>query len=262
MELVVTVKQVPDPNIPPAHFAIDETAKRVVSPAGIPPLMNGYDANGLEAALRLREQHGGKVTVVSAGDDGVRDTLRRAIAMGANAAVHVSEPGGLDGDASATALALAQAISRLGPVDLILCGRQASDTDAGQVLFAIAERLGLPAVSPVKKIVQVADGRLVVERISEDGTQRVSIQLPALIGVSSETNEPRYPAMKGVMAAKRAQIPTWTRAELAPGDGGSRVELRRLYREQRQARAELVEGESPAAIGARLAEKLHEAGLV
>jgi electron transfer flavoprotein beta subunit len=261
MEIVVTVKQVPDPNIPPAHFAIDPAGKRVTGPAGIPPLMNGYDANALEAALRLREQHGGKVTVVSAGDESVRDTLRRAVAMGANAAVHVGEPDGSD-DGSVTALLLAEAIRRLGPVDLVLCGRQASDTDAGQVLFGIAERLGLPAVSPVKAIVEIAEGAVVVERIAEDGTQRVSVRLPALIGVSSETNEPRYPAMKGVMAARRAQIPTWSRTDLGLGEVATRVELRRLYREQREARAELVSGDSPKAVGVRLAETLHAAGLI
>src|SRR5437016_4400841 len=109
MELVVTIKQVRDPNIPPTHFTIDETAKRVVSPPGIPPVMNGYDANALEAALRLREQQGGKVTVVSVGDDSVRDTLRRAIAMGATAAVHVGEPAEVDLDSATTARALAAA---------------------------------------------------------------------------------------------------------------------------------------------------------
>ena len=216
MNIVVTVKQVPDPNTPTKLLTIDARAKRVIPPAGIPPVMNGYDANALEEAVRLKEQRGAKVTAVSVGDDGARDALRRAIAMGASEAIHVE--GAADLDSSSTAEVLAAAIARLAPFDLMLCGRQASDTDGGQVLFGLAELLGLPAVSPIKKIVEVQDGALVVDRIIEDGTQRVRVELPALLGVSSEVNQPRYPAMKGVLIAKRAEIPTWRRGDLALGD--------------------------------------------
>src|ERR671938_1074652 len=139
MDIVVTVKQVPDPDIPPTHFKIDEAAKRVVPPAGVSPVMNGYDAHALEAALRLKEQLGGKVTVVSLGPDSARDALKRAIAMGADAAVHVNDPALVDADSLLTARALAAAIAKLGHVDLILSGRQASDTDGGQVHLELAE---------------------------------------------------------------------------------------------------------------------------
>jgi electron transfer flavoprotein beta subunit len=260
MNIVVTVKHVPDPNTPPKLFTIDDAARRVLPPLGIPPVMNGYDANAVEEAVRLKEQRGGTVTAVSVGDDGARDTLRRAIAMGANAAIHVEEAAGLD--SSLTAEMLAAAIARLAPFDLILCGRQASDTDGGQVLFGLAEWLGLPAVSPIRKIVQVEDRALIVDRMTEDGTQRVRVGLPALVGVSSELNQPRYPAMKGVLIAKRAPIPTWRRSDLALGDPEPHVEVRRLYVETREMRTEFIEGDSPAAIGARLAERLRETGLI
>jgi len=260
MNVIVTVKQVPDPNTPPKLLTIDDAARRVLAPVGIPPVMNGYDANAVEEAVRLKEQRGAKVTAVSVGDDGARDALRRAISLGANSAVHVE--GAADLDSASTAELLAAAIARLAPFDLVLCGRQASDTDGGQVLFALAELLGLPAVSPIKKIVQVDDGALVVDRMTEDGAQRVRVELPALIGVSSEVNQPRYPAMKGVLIAKRAEIPTWRRPDLGLTDHERRVEVRRLYVETREARTELVAGDSPAAIGARLAERLREAGLI
>jgi electron transfer flavoprotein beta subunit len=260
MNIVVTIKQVPDPNTPPKLLTIDDQAKRVLPAPGLPPVMNGYDANALEEAVRLKEQRAAKVTAVSVGDDGARDALRRAIALGASEAVHVEAAADLD--SSSTAEVLAAAITKLAPFDLILCGRQASDTDGGQVLFEVAERLGLPAVSPVKQIVKVEDDALVVDRIIEDGTQRIRVELPALLGVSSELNQPRYPAMKGVLIAKRAQIPTWRGADLGLSDLGRRVEVRRFYVETREARTELVTGDSPAAIGARLAERLHEAGLI
>src|SRR3954452_18547862 len=114
LNIVVTVKQVPDPDIPPSHFKVDEAAKKVVPPPGQNPVMNGYDANALEAALRLKEQLGGKVTVVSLGGDSARDTLKRAIAMGADAAVHVNDPILNEADSTTTARALAAAIKKLG----------------------------------------------------------------------------------------------------------------------------------------------------
>src|SRR5919199_4972625 len=193
MDIVVTVKQVPDPDIPPTHFKIDEAARKVVPPPGVAPVMNGYDAHALEAALKLKEQLGGKVTVVSLGPDAARDTLKRAIAMGADAAVHVNDPALNDADSTTTARALAAAIKKIGEFDLVMCGRQASDTDGGLVHLGLAQLLGLPVVSPIQKIEEIADGSAVVQCITEDGYQRIKTRLPALLGVSSEINEPRYP---------------------------------------------------------------------
>ena len=262
MDIIVTVKQVPDPDIPPSHFQVDEAARKVIPPQGVAPVMNGYDANALEAALRLKDKHGGKVTVVTLGGDSARDTLKRAIAMGADAAIHVNDPALLDPDSFTTARALAAAIKKIGACDLVLSGRQASDTDAGQVHLGIAELLGLPAVSPVQKVEEVADGSITVERIAEDGYQRVRMQLPGLLGMSSEANEPRYPPLKGIMAAGRAQIPVWTAADLGLGAPERKVEVRRLYVETREARVELIEAETPAEAGVKLADKLREAKLV
>jgi electron transfer flavoprotein beta subunit len=261
LNIVVTVKQVPDPDIPPSHFKVDEGAKKVIPPTGVAPVMNGYDANALEEALRLKEQQGGSVTVVSLGGDTARDTLKRALAMGADSAVHVNDPALTDADSSTSARALAAAIRKIGQFDLVLCGRQASDTDGGHVHLGLAQQLGLPSVSPIQKIEEVADSSAVVQRIVEDGYQRVKVRLPALLGVSSEINEPRYPPLKGIMAAGRAQIPVWTGAELDLKPE-PKVQLRRLYIETREAQVELIEADSPAEAGAKLADKLREARLV
>src|SRR5438477_7540425 len=164
MDIVVTVKQVPDPDIPPTHFKVDEAAKKVIPPAGVAPVMNGYDAHALEAALKLKERLGGKVTVVSLGGDSARDTLKRAIAMGADAAVHVNDPALNEADSTTTAAALAAAIKKLGNFDLVLSGRQASDTDGGQVHVGVATRLDIPAVSPVQKIEEASAESVSVER--------------------------------------------------------------------------------------------------
>jgi electron transfer flavoprotein beta subunit len=261
--IVVTVKQVPDPDIPPSHFKVDSAANRVVPPAGVAPVMNGYDANALEEALRLKEKHGGTVTVVSLGPDSARDTLKRAIAMGADSAVHVNDPALVDADSTLTAATLAAAIRKVGEdFSIVMCGRQASDTDGGQVHLGIAQHLQLPLVSPIQKIDEATDDSLTVERIVEDGYQRLKVRLPALLGVSSEINEPRYPPLKGIMAAGRAQIPVWTAADLGVDASGGKVKLRRLYVETREASVELIEADSPAEAGTKLADKLREARLV
>ncbi len=262
MDIVVTIKQVPDPDIPPTHFKVDEAAKKVIPPAGVNPVMNGYDAHALEAALRLKEQLGGRVTVVSLGPDSARDSLKRAIAMGADAAIHINDPELNDADSSTTALALAAAMRKLDHVDLVLSGRQASDTDGGQVPLGVASLPGFPAGSPVQKIDDPFAEGLAVERIVEDGYQRLKIRLPALLGVSSEMNEPRYPPLKGIMAAGRAQIPVWTAADLGLSDLAPKVLLLRLYVETREASVELIEAESLDQAGVKLADKLREARLV
>ena len=266
MNIIVTVKQVPDPDIPPSHFKVDESANAVVPPPGVAPVMNGYDANALEAAIKLKEKHGGKVTVLTLGGPEARDTLKRAIAMGADGAVMLDDPALRDGDSYTTAVALAKAIEKIGEYDLVLCGRQASDTDAGQVPLGIGELLGLPVVSPVIGI-EAADGSLRVNRVIEDGHQVIEVSLPAVIAVSSEIGEPRYPPLRGIMMAGRTQIPTWTAGDLgldasAAGQGGRKTKLRRLFVETREAQVELVEADSPAEAGAALADKLREAKLI
>jgi electron transfer flavoprotein beta subunit len=262
MKIIVTVKQVPDPDIPPTHFKVDEGARKVVPPAGVAPVMNGYDGNALEAALRLKEKHGGTVTVLTLGGAEARDTLKRAIAMGADGAVLVDDPALRDGDSVVTATALARAVGKIGEYDLILSGRQASDTDAGQVPLGVAEILGLPSVSPVVAIEPSGDG-LKVNRMVEDGYQVIEVGLPALVAVSSEIGEPRYPPLRGIMAAGRAQIPVWTAADLGIDvAGGRRATLRRLYVEQREAKVDLIEADSPEEAGVALANRLREAKLI
>jgi electron transfer flavoprotein beta subunit len=262
VKIVVTLKQVPDPNVPPSHLTVDEVARKVVPPANTPPVMNGYDANALEEAIRLKEQHGGVVNVVSLGDDSARDTLKRAIAMGADTVLLVNDPDCLDGDSFTTARVLASAVRSLGDFDLILSGRQASDTDAGQVLHGIAEFLGLPSVAPIKRIECVEPGAVIVHRIIEDGYQRLRVRTPALLGVSSEINEPRYPPPRGLMAAARTHIPARPAASVGAPAVTPKLELRHLQAKKGARRAELIAADSGAELGIRLADRLREMGLI
>jgi electron transfer flavoprotein beta subunit len=148
MDIVVCIKQVPDPEIPTNQFKVDEATKRVVPPQGVAPVISTFDLHAIEAAIQLKEQHGGKVTVISLGPATVRDALKRAIAMGCDAAVQLEDAAFEGGDSYATAVALAAAIQKVGAFDLVLTGRQASDWDSGQAPAALAEVLGVAGAVP------------------------------------------------------------------------------------------------------------------
>jgi electron transfer flavoprotein beta subunit len=262
MNIIVTIKQVIDPNLPPSYVDLDPSGKRIISPYGVAPVMNGYDANALEAALKLKEQHGGRVTTVCLGEDSSRATLKQALAMGADGAVLLNDRAWLNLDSAGTGEVIAAAIRKIGSYDLVLCGRQASDTDGGQVLYWIAERLGLVAVCPVSKIESIESGSLILQRLTEDGFQRVRVGLPALLGISSEINEPRAPSLKGTMAANRMMISGWKAGDLSLPPLQPKVELRRLVIQERTSRAHLIGGADGRASGVALADKLHEEGLI
>jgi electron transfer flavoprotein beta subunit len=263
MHTVVTLKQVHDPNTPAERLAIGDDGKSLKNPAGVSDVANGYDVNAVEEALKIRELVGGSITVVGVGNDELKAHLRRAIAMGADRAIHVEGPGGIDSDPAPVATLLAAAIRTLPKVDLVLCGRQSSDTDNGQVLFRLAEQLGLSAFSPVKKVVEVTEAVVHVERLTDDGVQRVRTGLPVLLGISNEANKPRSPSLKGVMSSKKADIPSLTASGLGVEIPVASMILRRIYfPEVSEARAEIVSAGDAAAAGRALADRLHEEGVI
>lgn len=263
MHIVVAVKQVFDPNTPPVLLKIGKDGTTLELPAGMSQIMNGYDANAVEAALALKDKHGAAVTVLSVGDDSSKNCLRRAIGMGADRGVHIAGPTGLACDSASIAKLLAAAIRKLGVVDLILCGRQASDTDAAQVPILLAGGLDLPAVSPVKQIRGVEGDSMVVDRIGDGCTQRLRVTLPALLGISNEINKPRSAPLKGVMLAKKEEIPTWVHGDLGIETPQPAVTLRCLFIEPPvETRAELIVAESASAAGRALAERLRLEGMI
>jgi len=266
MNIAVCIKQVPDPEIPTSQFKVDEAAKAVIPPPGVAPVISTFDLHAIEAAVQLKEAHGGQVTVLSLGTATVRDALKRAIAMGCDAAVQLEDPAFEGGDSFATATVLAAAIRKLGDVDLILTGRQASDWDSGQVPSALAELLGVSGAVPVQKV-EPRDGGLYVERVTEDGYQPITMPMPSVLGISNEINQPRYPTLKGIMASGKVTIPVWAAADLglAPdelGSHGRRIVLERLYVPVQEGTCEFVEGETPQEAAERLAQRLREARLI
>jgi len=260
LHCVVCVKSVPDTTQvrfdPVTNTLLRSEAASIVNP---------FDMYAIEEALRLREAHGGTVTVLSMGPPAAEKELREALAMGCDRAVLLSAPEFAGGDTWATAYTLSQAIRRLDPCDLILCGKQAIDGDTGQVGPGIANQLGIPQLTYVSRVrlCDPAARRIVVERLLEEGHEVVASTLPALLTVMKDINVPRYPTLRGLRAARRAEIPVWTPADLPGCDvsliglDGSPTRVLRVYSPPpREERAVVWDGNDPQAAAAALCERL------
>jgi electron transfer flavoprotein beta subunit len=207
MKIAVCVKQVPEGG----SRRIDPSTKRLDrSGEGA---LNHFDANAVEEALRLKDATGeGEVVLVSMGPEKAADALRKALAMGADRAVLVSDEAAAGADLVATSRVLAAALEREQP-DLVLFGQQSDDSDGAVLWAAVAERLRRPVISQVAELT-LGDGRATGKRQTEFGYDVIEVPLPAVVAVSDAINEPRYPSLKGIMGAKKKPFDTLTLAEL------------------------------------------------
>lgn len=252
MNIIVCIKPVLDPDLPPIKFSIDAKKNSVVPPEGMPPVMNPYDAVAVEAALQLKDKQKGKVTVITVGNG--EDVLRKSLAMGADEAVVVKAEGVEEFDPFGKASLLAQAIRKIGAYNLVLCGRQAADWDVGATGAILAEYLGIPVLTRAKKI-EVLDGKLSMERITANGNETYETTLPALITVSSEMGKARIPSGWGIIQAAKKPISTWKEADLggeAMKAAGSNT-LLKLYAASNERKCEMITGENAADAAGKLA---------
>ena len=262
MEIIVCVKKVLDPDLPATKFMVDVQRNQVIPPEGIPFVINPYDAIAVEAALRIKEEKGGRITVVTLGDKSTDDILRKTLAMGADEGLIISDTSFEESDGFSTAHVLCQAIRKIGKYDLILCGRQAVDWDRGVVGPTMAEYLGLPIVTLAKGI-QVSDGKINVERVTTNGYETFEVVLPALVTVSNEFGQARIPSGWGIIKAAKKEIPVWTAKEIEVdpskiGKEAMRTELLRFYVPSYERRCEFITGEDINVVAGKLATKLME----
>jgi electron transfer flavoprotein beta subunit len=246
LTIVVLIKHVPDVN-----------AVKIDRATGAPVLsgqyvVSSYDTHAVEAALQLRDQFGGDVIVVSAGPPTVKDAITRALAMGADRGIQVTLPADAELDSLATATLLADAVRNTG-FNLILAGQTADDNETGQVGPQIAELLGLPLISSVIGLA-VEGTRLVVTRDMEDGHQSVESALPAVLLTSSGLNQPRYPSLKGIMAAKKKPVEQITAEPAAVG----RMTWSAPYVPERTVSGVILQDVPPAEAASQLVAWLRE----
>ncbi|MFH1687373.1 MAG: electron transfer flavoprotein subunit beta/FixA family protein [bacterium] len=257
MNIVALIKQVPEI----ALIKVDETNNQVVLPQG-PGTVNPFDEYGVEEALRIKEQLGGKVTVISVGTERAESALRDCLALGVDEAYLLCDEQFNGVDPQATAVILAAGLKKLGEYDLIVGGKQAIDTDAAQVPAALAAHLGLPQALFVKKVQAIDAGSATVERSTEDGYDVVQLTLPAVLSVVKEINEPRLPSLKGKMAAKKKTITRWSAADLGLDAVASATKVTGVAPPPPRPSGEMIQGETPEELADHLYEKLHEKKII
>ena len=263
MNIIVCVKEIVDPEMPPESFNIDPDRNIALTPTSLPTVISPFDGQAIEAALRIKDTHGGKVTILSLGCDLHREVVKKPLAMGADELILLEDEVFSEGDSWSIAHALAFGIKKIGDYDLILCGRQAADWDAGQVGLMIAEILGVPSVTLARKV-EVIDGKAKVERVTPDGYEIVEVALPVLITVSNELGEPRYPTAMGIIESLGKQPTIWKPLDLGlnpseVGSQGSRLKLLTLFKPVHEGKCEVLEGETPEEAAVNLALRLREA---
>lgn len=257
MNIVVCIKQVPDTT----EVRIDPQTNTLIR-EGVPSIVNPFDKHALEAALALRDRLGGTGTAITMGPPMAKLALWEAIAMGADKVVLLSDRAFAGADTLATGYTLAMGIRKLGPCDLIICGKQAIDGDTAQVGPGIAEHLNIPQITCVRSIGSVDNGVLAAERQLESGFERVTVQLPALLTVERTLNMPRYASMQGTMRAIEEDIPVWSAEDIGAnpvklGLAGSPTQVRRVFAPERRQGGQVFTGAPEDTVPAAV-EKLRE----
>jgi electron transfer flavoprotein alpha/beta subunit len=209
MNIIVLVKQVPDTS----EVKINRETNTLIRD-GVPSIINPYDMYAIEEALRLREQHGGKVTALTMGPPQAADSLKETVALGVDDVVLLSDRAFAGADTWATSYALSQGIKKIGAYDLIIAGKQAVDGDTAQVGPETADMLGIPFVAYIRKIEKIENAKMVAERMMDEGYDVVETSLPALITVVKEINQPRPPSLKGKMKARGLKVVSWTATDI------------------------------------------------
>jgi len=259
VNIIVCLKQVPDTE---AQIKIGPDGKSIVQD-GIKWVMNPYDEYGVEEALRIKEKFGGEVTIVGLGPKRVAESMRTALAMGADKGILISDPAADGSDSLATAKALAAVIKTL-KYDLILTGQRGVDEDSGLVGAGLAEFLNIPHLSVIVKAEVAADGKSVkVHRPVEGQTLIIESTLPAVITAQKGLNEPRYASLPGIMKAKKKPLEEKTLAGLGlnPAEFGTnarKLTIVKLTPPPERKPGRIIEGDSPEAKAVELARLLHE----
>ena len=270
MKVIVCIKQVPDTT----NVRINPDTNTLVR-EGVQSIINPFDVYAIEEAVRIREKHGGTVTVITMGPPQAAEALRESISLGADSVFLVSDRAFAGADTLATAYALACAIRKLGGdaanpgdgeaaapagiADIILMGRQAIDGDTGQVGPGVAENLGISHVTDIRKIEEIVDGRIVVERLLEEGYARIAARLPVVLTVVKEINTPRLPSLKGKMAAKKAEIPVLKASDIGAdverlGLNGSPTQVMKIFTPPKPSGGKKFTGEPAETVGELLTE--------
>jgi electron transfer flavoprotein beta subunit len=248
MNIIVCIKQVPETT----DVRINPETNTLIRD-GVKSIINPFDMYAIEAGVRLKEKMGGRVIVITMGPPQAEAALREAISMGADDGVLVSDRAFAGSDTWATSYTLSCAIRKAAKefsgYDIIICGKQASDGDTAQVGPGISTHLDIPQVTYVKKIEEVKDNAVKVERMTEEGYDVISAPLPVLLTVVKEINEPRIPSLKGMMRSKSAKIMVWTAKDIDAdpkdlGLSGSPTNVVKIFTPPHRTGGQMITGDT------------------
>jgi electron transfer flavoprotein beta subunit len=263
MEIIVLVKQVPDTT----EVRLDPRTGNLIR-EGVESIMNPDDRHALEAAARLKETCGGRVTVISMGPSQAIDVITEAMGICADRGILLCDRAFAGADTWATSTTLGKAVRKLGGFDVVLCGRQAIDGDTAQIGPQVAEYLDIAHISCVTAIEEVKRKSVTVSRRTEDGFERIRSSLPVLLNVVKEMNEPRYPAIASLLAAcgEKAPIEVWNAADLGVQVGevgiqGSLTQVIRTFAPKSKRQTEMIEGDTSSVVES-LISRLREKKLI
>lgn len=246
MKIIVCIKQVPNTD----SVKLDPKTNNLVR-SGVDGIINPYDKNAIETALRLKEQAGGEVILLSMGPDSYASSLREGLAMGADSAVLLSSRALGGADTLATGYSLAQAVKKIGAVDLILFGRQSIDADTGQVGPIVAEELNLPQVTFADKVELLENNVLTGSRQLDNATQKIRVSLPAAVTVGADINQPRYATPVNIMQSFVKPLTVWSEKDLSLnpaqiGQAGSPTQVTKVYAPEVSAKQTTMLAKDPA----------------
>jgi electron transfer flavoprotein beta subunit len=262
MRIVVCVKQVPDV----AELRIDEVTHSLVR-AGVPSILNPFDEFAVEEALRIRERNGGTITVITMGPPQAKEALIRCLAMGADRAILLTDSAFAAADTYATAKTLALALKKL-EFDLIICGMKAIDGETCQVGPELAELLGIPSISYIKKVeTDSSTNTILAERLTEDGYEQIQSTLPCLLTATKALNVPRMPTLIQQLTAKQKPIETWSTATIGAerkdvGLTGSRTQVLKVYTPELRSQGVIVTTEDLGGVVAQVIKLLEKEGIL
>jgi electron transfer flavoprotein beta subunit len=243
MNIIVCIKQVPETT----EVRINPETNTLIR-EGVKSIINPFDMYAIEEAVRLKEKFGGKIIAVSMGPPQADAALKEAISLGVDEGILICDRAFAGSDTWATSYTLSEVIKKIGTFDLIICGKQASDGDTAQVGPGISSHLNIPQVTYVKKIEEINEKFMRLERMMEEGFEIIEAPLPALITVVKEINEPRLPSLKGMMRAKQAKITVWTQKELnldtqKIGLCGSPTQVVKIFTPPQRQGGQIISGE-------------------
>ncbi|MBN2238409.1 MAG: electron transfer flavoprotein subunit beta/FixA family protein [Dehalococcoidales bacterium] len=256
--IIVCMKQVLDPEMPLSLFSVDTELKKAIQPKATPPVFSPFDENALEAALRIKDRQGSNITVISLGKKPVKAVVTSALAAGADNLILLQDQMFDEFNTYLTASALAAAIRKTGDFDLVLCGLQAADTNAGQVGILVSEMLGIPCITAAHAI-ELLDSRVRVKKSLPDGYEIIEVPVPAVVTVTGEAGVLRKPGIEAYVVAARSPFTAWDVEDLGlTGNNRKHSEILKMDVPVHEGNCEILDGASPEEKAENLVQKLKE----